>query len=318
MGYLQVIPAKPSLWTFTTVGAYVQGPAINAWVNPVAPGPNADNQLLDTGEGRVQLAVRVTDVAGSPGRRRFAYALQNHDFDRQIRSFHVPFNTGTGVIENVAYSDGDGFAANDWTWTADATGITWTAPDTAVSPPTPPAELDYASLVSFRFDSDQTAAPTEARLGVFEAGPPGAPAELRLQTLVPATGDTPPADLYTLAPCRLLDTRAPSGGSAPIASVTVREIDVVGSACGVPANAIAVAINLTAVGLASGGEIAAYSVGPQAGAGTVQFGPGTNRANNVIALLTLDGRLKVRPSLGAPGSSHVVVDVVGYFAPESP
>lgn len=317
MGYLQVVPAKPSIWTFTTAGSYVQGPAIDAWVNPAAPGPGADNRLLDTGEGHVQLAVRVTDVPGSPGRRRFAYALQNHDFDRRIRSFHVPFNTSVGVIENIAYADGDGFAANDWTGTADATGVTWTAPGTSFAPPTPPAELDFASLVSFRFDSDQAAEPAEARLGVLEAGPPGSPAELRLQTLAPATGEIPPGGFYTLAPCRLLDTRIQPGG--PIASGTVREIDVAAAACGVPAGATAVALNVTVIGSPSSGEVAVYSAGPPATAGTVSFGPGATRANNAVALLTLDGKLRIRPSLsGGAGSTHVVVDVVGYFAPDSP
>lgn len=315
MGYRQVSPVKLSLWTFSNAGPYIQGPAINAWVNPVAPGANADNRVLDTGEGRVQLAVRVTDVPGSPGRRRFAYALQNHDFDRRIRSFHVPFNTGTGVIENVVYADGDGFAANDWTWTVDATGITWTAPGTAV---TPPAELDYASLVSFRFDSDQTAAPVESRLGVFEAGPPGSPRELRLQTLAPATGGLPPADFHTLAPCRLLDTRNQPGGPTPIASGSVRELNVFAGACGVPANAIAVAINVTVPGSSSSGEIAVYSAAPPATAGTVSFNPGITRANNAIVLLTRDGKLRIRPSLSTAGSTHVVVDVAGYFAPGSP
>lgn len=317
MGYRQVAPAKPSIWTFPNAGPYIQGPAINAWVNPVVPGPNADNRVLDTGEGHVQLAVRVTDVPGSPGRKRFAYALQNHDFDRRIRSFHVPFNTGGGVIENVFYSDGDGFAANDWTWTVDATGITWTVPDTAVTPPTPPAEIDYATLVSFRFDSDQNAAPAESRLDVFEAGPPGSPMELRLQTLAPAAGEIPAGDFYTLAPCRLLDTRNEPGG--PIASGAVRELDVFAvGACGVPANATALAINLTATGATSGGQLAIYSAGPPSGASTVSFRPGVTRANNAIVLLSRDGKLKLRPSLTAAGSTHAVVDVVGYFIAGSP
>lgn len=309
MGHRQVTPAKPSIWTFANTGPYTQGPALNAWVNPAAPGPNTDNRILDTGEGRVQLAVRVTNVPENPGRRRFAYALQNHDFDRRIKSFHVPFNTGVGVIENVHYSDGDGYAANDWTWTADATGITWMAPGTAVPPPAPPAELDYASLISFRFDSDQAAAPVEAGLGVFE---PGSPSELRLQTLAPATGAMPPADYHTLTPCRLLDTRNQPGGPAPIASGAVREVDAVG-ACGVPAGAIGLAVNVTAVGATSGGEAALYSAGPPVGAATVSFGSGTARANNAIVLLSLDGKLRIKPSLAAAGTTHVVVDVVGYF-----
>lgn len=309
MGYRRVTPSKPgSTWSFATVGAYSQGPAINAWVNPTTPGPNADNRLLDLGsQGRVQLAVRVTDVAG--GRHRFAYALQNHDFDRRIRSFHVPFNTAiTGTIDNIAYVDGDGIAANNWTATLDATGITWTAP----AGTTPAAELDYASLISFRFDSDLTAAPVEASLGVFEAG---SPTELHLDTLAPAALGVASADYYTLPPCRLLDTREASGGAAPIASGAVREIAV--STCGVPANATAVALNVTVVGPTSAGDIAVYSAGPPAtGAGTVSFGPGVVRANNAVSMVSLDGKLRVKPSLTGGGSTHVVVDVSGYFAPD--
>jgi hypothetical protein len=181
MGYRQVAPAKPSsTWTFPTVGSYAQGPAVNAWVNPAAPGPNADNRVLDTGTGHLQLAVRVTDVAGVPGRHRYAYALQNHDFDRQIRSFHVPL-WAEAIAGNIAYADGDGFATDDWTATVDATGITWTAPAAT----TPPAELDFATLIAFRFDSDFPPSAVPATLGVFEAG---SPMELQIQTLGPAAG----------------------------------------------------------------------------------------------------------------------------------
>ncbi len=303
MGYRRVTPAKPgSTWTFATVGAYSQGPAINAWVNPTTPGPGADNRLLDTGEGRVQLAVRVTDIAG--GKKRYAYALQNHDFDRRIKSFRVRFNTSAGVVENIAYADGDGFAANDWTATVDATGITWNAPAAT----TPAAELDYASLISFRFDSDQVAAQTQASLGVFEAG---SPTQLGLQTLAPASG----LDFFALTPCRLLDTRTVAGGSAPIPSGTVREL-AAGGACGVPANAFAVAVNITEVGATNGGELAVYSTfSPPGTAGTVSFNASATRTNNAITLLSLDGKLNIRPTLTGGGSTHVVMDVVGYFLP---
>lgn len=316
MGYRQVAPAKPgSVWTFPTVGAYAQGPAMNAWVNPTTPGANADNRLLDTGEGHVQLAVRVTPVPGNPNRWRYAYALQNHDFDRRIRSFHVPFNAKGAVIENVAYADGDGFAANDWISTADATGITWTVPDTAVTPPTPAAELDYASLISFRFDSDQNGAPADATLGAFEAGPLGSPAVLHLQTLAPAAGAPSGADFYTMTPpCRLLDTRNPPPGS-PIATGAVRVLDIAASGCPVPANATAMAVNVTSVGPTSGGDIAVYSAGPPATAGTVSFGSGVTRANNAITLISLDRKVKIKPTLGGGGSTHVVIDVTGYFVP---
>jgi hypothetical protein len=315
MGYRQVTPAKPgSTWTFNTVGPYAQGPPINAWVNPTTPGPDANNQLVDTGEGHVQLAVKVTDVTGSPGRKRFAYALQNHDFDRRIRSFHVPFNATIGIIENVAYADGDGFAANDWTSTLDASGITWTAP----SGTTPPAEIDYATLVSFRFDSDHAAAPAEASMAVADAGPPGSFSEIRMPSLAPATGAAPGGDFHTLTPCRLLDTRTAAGGAAPIMSDTVREVDVLAAGCGVPANAFALAINVTELSATGGGGIEIYSTGPPTGAATVSFDPGIFRANNAIVMVTAAGKLNIKPTITGGGSTHVVLDITGYFVPGAP
>jgi hypothetical protein len=292
------------VWTFPTVGAYAQGPALNAWVNPVTPGANADNRLLDTGEGRVQLAVRVTDVAGSPGRKRYAYALQNHDFDRQIKSFRVPFNTALGTIDNIAYADGDGFAANDWTAVIDASGITWTAPTAT----TPPAEIDYATLVSFRFDSDQTAAAAQSILGVFEAGAAGSPMALQVQTLAP--GIPPPPGFYTMTPCRLLDTRTQQAG--PIPSGTVREVAV--SGCAIPSTATTVAINITSVGSTSSGDVAVYAVEPPTVSNSVlSFGLGVTRANNALVPISASGTLKIKPNLTAQATTHVVVDVVGYF-----
>lgn len=314
MGYRQVAPAKPgSTWTFPTVGPYATGPAINAWVNLATPGANADNRVLDTSEGRVQLAVRVTDVAG--GRKRFAYALQNHDFDRRIRSFHVPFSTIGTVIENVVYSDGDGFAANDWTSTIDATGITWSIPDTAVAPPAPHPALDYATLISFRFDTDQGPAPVQAKLVAFETG---STTELQLQTLSPAALK-PPGDFYTLTPCRLFDTRTPEGGSAPIASGAVRVLDLSsGAACGVPANALALVVNAHAIGATSGGTLVVSSAG-QPGTATLNFSAGVTRTNNAVVLTSQDGKVRIRPTLDSQaGTTHVAVDVVGYYLPGTP
>jgi hypothetical protein len=309
MGYRQVTPTKPaSVWSFPTVGAYTQGPAINAWVNPTTPGANADNKSLDTGEGHLQLAVRVTDVAGSPGKKRYAYALQNHDFDRRIKSFRVPFSTTGMVIENIAYQDGDGFATNNWTAAVDADGITWTAPAAT----TPPAEIDYASLVSFRFDSDQaTAAAAQSTLGVFEAGGAGAPTSFQIQTLAPATIVAPPPGFYTLAtPCRLLDTRTQQAG--PIDAGAVREVAV--SGCSVPSTATSLAINVTVLSSTSSGDVAVYAVDPPTAANSiVSFGLGATRANNAIAPISATGTLKIKPNLSTLATTHVVVDVVGYF-----
>lgn len=307
MGYRQVAPAKPAaVWTFPTVGAYATGPAINAWVNPTTPGAGADNRLLDTAEGRAQLAVRTFEVPGNPSRQRYAYALQNHDFDRRIKSLRIPFNTAGVVVENFVYADGDGFAANDWTAAVDAGGVTWTAPAAT----TPPAELDYASLVSFRFDSDRAAVAVDSSLGVFEAGDPTV---LTLRTLGPDSPAAPTNGFYTLTPCRLLDTREASGGAAPIPSAGERALTVAG-ACGVPAGAAAVALNVTVTGATGAGELAIYAETPSPGAADrVHFGAGLTRANNALVGLASDGRLRLAPTVAGGGSTHVVLDVVGYF-----
>jgi len=303
MGYRQVAPAKPSTtWTFSNVGAYTQGPPVNTWVNPTVPGANADNRVLDTGEGHVQLVVKVTDVAASPGRKRFAYALQNHDFDRQIKSFHIPFDSTGATISNIVYADGDGFATNDWTATTDATGITWTAPTGT----TPPAPVDYAALVAFRFDIDRAAVPASSTLGVFESGPTST---LTIQSLAPAPPDAPTqGSFFTVSPCRLVDTRT---GNGPALVPGSERSFAASGLCGIPAGAKAVAINVTAINAPDSGRVVVYS-GAVPTTSTVTYSAGQTRANNAIVQLETDGSFKVM-AVQATGTLPLTVDVTGYF-----
>jgi hypothetical protein len=181
MGWREVTPAPampPTNWTFTPAGPYQQGPVLDAWVDPDQPGPGADSEVVDTGEGLVQVAMRITPLPD--GRRRFAYAVQNHDFDRRIDSFRVPLDTSGGLTA-IAFADGDGEAANDWTPAVDAMGVTWTAPPAT----TPPAELDWGTLYAFRFETDEALPSGPVTLGVFEAG---SPATLELPVLCDSTG----------------------------------------------------------------------------------------------------------------------------------
>ena len=115
---------------------------------------------------------------------------------------------------------------------------------------------------------------------------------------------------FTLTPCRLLDTRTQPGG--PIAAGAVREVAV--SGCSVPSTATSVAINVTALGSTSSGDVAVYAVDPPTVANSiVSFGLGAVRANNAIAPISATGTLKIKPSLSSLATTHVVVDVVGYF-----
>lgn len=305
MGLREVTPAPGMTWTFPAASPFTPGPIVDAWVDPSAPGADADNRLVDTGEGHLQLAVRVLELGG--GQRRFAYALQNLDFDRRIRTFHVPFDAGAGV-SGIAFTDGDAIAANDWSATADATGITWTAPAAAI----PPAELDWGTLLAFRFETDQGAIQALTTLGVFE---PGSPSVLPVRSLAPgasSSGD----DYYTVTPCRLLDTRSAADGGAPVPSGVRRTIAAAGR-CDVPATATAVAINVTVTGPTGAGTLSAYSADlprPPA-ASSLAFAAGATRAGEAVSMLSPDGRLTLVASIPGAGSTHVVVDVMGYFAP---
>ncbi|MEA2691598.1 MAG: hypothetical protein QOJ16_985, partial [Acidobacteriota bacterium] len=118
-------------------------------------------------------------------------------------------------------------------------------------------------------------------------------------------------NFYTVAPCRILDTR--SGGGGALTSGVARVIPVNGL-CGVPADAIAISINAVAVSPAAAGSIVLFAGNAaQPPTSTVSYNPGTTRANNAILRLSSDGL----GTLGAVASSPVdlVVDVNGYFKP---
>jgi Carboxypeptidase regulatory-like domain len=123
--------------------------------------------------------------------------------------------------------------------------------------------------------------------------------------------------LYTVAPCRVVDTRNPAGawGGPALAANTTREVPVV-VRCGVPPTATAVAINLTVVGATDVGHLQPYAAGRSApGSSVINFSAGQVRANNAIIALGSDGQIAVQCNMppGSTGQTDVVIDVSGYF-----
>ncbi len=128
------------------------------------------------------------------------------------------------------------------------------------------------------------------------------------------TGPAHPSDYHTVASCRLVDTRQPPGpaGGPALASGTPRTFTVAG-ACGVPATAVAVAINLTAVASTAAGNLTVFPVGTfQPPTSNLNFAAGQTRSNNAVVQLQAGG---VTISYTAAGGAtvQVIVDVVGYF-----
>jgi uncharacterized repeat protein (TIGR01451 family) len=130
----------------------------------------------------------------------------------------------------------------------------------------------------------------------------------------PVTGAIPATDFYTLTPCRLLDTRI-GGSGGPLVSGVPRVFTFAGS-CGIPADAVAIAINITAVNPPGFGHVVVY---PGNGSiplvSNINFGPGVTRANNAIILLATNGAgtLGAESVISGGGGVDILIDVVGYF-----
>jgi len=129
---------------------------------------------------------------------------------------------------------------------------------------------------------------------------------------------TPPAPTatryYAVAPCRLADTRNPAGpsGGPALSAGASRSFPVTGL-CTIPADARAVAVNVTVVGPTRAGNLRLYPAGAALpNASVVNFAASRTRANNALAALGAGGQVTVQCDMPS-GTTHFVLDVAGYF-----
>jgi hypothetical protein len=123
-----------------------------------------------------------------------------------------------------------------------------------------------------------------------------------------------PGNLFTVAPCRVLDTRDPAGpyGGPALGAGQSRAFTLAGR-CGIPASARAVTLNLTVTGPTAAGNLRLYPADQALpSTSTLNYSSGQTRANNAIVGLSPSGALAVR-SAQAAGTVHVILDVTGYF-----
>jgi hypothetical protein len=116
---------------------------------------------------------------------------------------------------------------------------------------------------------------------------------------------------HTVAPCRLLDTRA--------AGPAVRHSDLrtfaVAGRCEVALEAVAVAANITVVQPMGAGHVTLFPAGNirVPNASTLNFRAGQTRANNAALALGAAGEVTASATVNGGGSIHLVLDVTGYF-----
>ena len=124
---------------------------------------------------------------------------------------------------------------------------------------------------------------------------------------------TSPLSFIPVTPCRVADTRdAPGQFGGPIMSAgSTREFDVPASACNIPANALAYAMNVTVV--------------PDKALNYLTVWP-TGELRPVVSTLNSDGRIKANSTIVPAGknggmnvfvtdNTHVILDISGYFVP---
>ena len=144
----------------------------------------------------------------------------------------------------------------------------------------------------------------------------GTPTPTPTANLTPTPTPTPGigGSLWTVAPCRVLDTRNPNGplGGPALSAGAVRTFVIAGR-CGVPSSARAVSVNVTVTQPTAGGSLLAYPAGlAEPLATTINYRAGQTRANNAVVGLNTSGAAAVRCRQGL-GTVHMIIDVNGYF-----
>ena len=120
----------------------------------------------------------------------------------------------------------------------------------------------------------------------------------------------PPLSFYTIAPCRLIDTRS-TNPPGLFASFN-RSFALTGK-CGIPAGAKAISVNITVTGSTKGGDIKVLPVGaPDLGTKTIYFKASQTRANNAVLELGTGGALMTVCEIPS-GTVQFILDVDGYF-----
>ncbi|MFJ7591638.1 PKD domain-containing protein [Streptomyces sp. NPDC097617] len=122
----------------------------------------------------------------------------------------------------------------------------------------------------------------------------------------PGTGEK----FSPVAPARLADTRTPGAGGA-VAGGTTRTVKVAGVA-GIPADAKAVAVNLTSTEATQNSFVVAYpdpAKRPEP-ASNLNPEPGKAKSNQAIVPVGPNGTITL---YNHAGSAHLIVDAVGYY-----
>jgi uncharacterized repeat protein (TIGR01451 family) len=149
---------------------------------------------------------------------------------------------------------------------------------------------------------------TNGSVDVFVSGPTDLVIDVNGYFAPMSTGGL---SLFTVPPCRLVDTRLPPG-SPPVASLNVNT----SSACGIPVTAQADVLGVTVIPVPPGGLgfLTMWAFGqPRPTVSTLNAGDGAITSNMAI-VPTASASISIFPS----SPTHLILDTSGYFGPILP
>ena len=121
-------------------------------------------------------------------------------------------------------------------------------------------------------------------------------------------------DFFTLAPCRVLDTRNTAGplGGPALMALADRIFPMAGS-CGIPADAKSVSLNIAVTGPTNAGNLRLHPGGTSVPlVSSINYKAGQTRSNNAVIRLNALGELAAYLDQ-VSGTAHLILDVNGYF-----
>jgi uncharacterized repeat protein (TIGR01451 family) len=132
-------------------------------------------------------------------------------------------------------------------------------------------------------------------------------------TLIPPP---PGSRFYSVAPCRVVDTRGgagvPIGG--PALEAQTQRVFGLGGRCAVPLTAKAVSLNVTVTAPGAAGNLRLFPAGlPLPLVSTLNYVAGQTRANNAVTVLNASGEIAVFAGQATGTTVEVIIDVNGYF-----
>lgn len=131
---------------------------------------------------------------------------------------------------------------------------------------------------------------------------------------VSASAQSGPYQFFAVAPCRVVDTRNPTGtNGGPIVGNNAQRDFAIRGNCGIPTAAKAVSLNVTITGATTSSFLTLWpSGGARPVVSTIDFTQNDVALANgaIVGLSTASTDLSV---YNAAGNVHVILDVTGYF-----